>query len=77
LYVRLCLCVFRAAVGRGRQDAARIACQTFSGVAGNSTAGAPIAASALLTAFMTAGMAPIVPASPTPLTPSGFLSVGL
>lgn len=29
-------------------------------------------ASASLTAFITAGIAAIVPASPTPLTPSGF-----
>jgi hypothetical protein len=28
-----------------------------------------------LTAFITAGIAAIVPASPTPLTPSGFFSV--
>src|SRR5205807_8280381 len=57
--------------------ASRIARHSFSGVAGSSTGGAPIAASALLTAFITAGIAPIVPASPTPLTPSGFLSVGV
>ena len=37
--------------------------------------GAPIRASASLTAFITAGIAHKVPASPTPLTPSGFRSV--
>ena len=30
-----------------------------------------------MTAFTTAGVAPIVPASPTPLTPSGLTGVGV
>ena len=51
--------------------------QTFSAVAGISIGGAPAAASASLIAFITAGIAPIVPASPTPLTPSGLRSVGV
>ena len=50
--------------------------QSFSGVAGISIWGAPICESASLTAFITAGIAPIVPASPTPLTPSGLRVVG-
>ncbi len=30
-----------------------------------------------MTAFCTAGIAPIVPASPMPLAPSGFIGVGV
>ena len=36
----------------------------------------PTAASASITAFITAGSAPTVPASPAPLAPSGFSFVG-
>ena len=42
---------------------------------GSSIAGAPMRASASLTAFITAQIAPSVPASPTPLTPNGLRSV--
>ena len=45
---------------------------TRSGVAGMSRAVTPSGASASSTAFMMAGGAPIVPASPQPLAPSGL-----
>src|SRR5262245_43748592 len=44
----------------------------FSGVSGMSRCFTPKGESASTTEFTTAGDAPIVPASPTPLTPSGF-----
>jgi hypothetical protein len=56
--------------------AAWIARHSFSGVAGISIRGAPICDSASLTAFITAGRAAQVPASPAPLAPSGFFLVG-
>src|SRR6266446_40604 len=55
--------------------AARMARHIFSEVAGISIAGAPTLASASLTAFITAEIAPSVPASPTPLAPNGLRSV--
>src|SRR5216683_2883763 len=65
----------RQATG-GRPFASRIACQTRSGVTGMSRCRTPSGASALLTAFRSAGSAPTVPASPTPLAPSGLTRVG-
>ena len=52
-----------------------IARQTRSGVTGMSRWRTPSGASASLTAFMSAGSAPTVPASPTPLAPSGLTLV--
>ena len=54
-----------------------IAVQTRSGVVGMSMCRTPRCATASMTAFCTAGVAPIVPASPMPLTPSGFSVVGV
>src|SRR5262249_38645219 len=53
-----------------------IARHSRSGVAGISKWRMPSGASASFTAFMIAGNAPTVPASPAPLTPSGFILVG-
>src|SRR5215469_13260988 len=53
-----------------------MACQTRSGVTGMSRWRTPKGASASITAFMSAGSAPTVPASPTPLAPRGFTLVG-
>ena len=52
--------------------AARIACQTRCGEAGMSMCRTPRWLSASTMAFCTAGVAPIVPASPMPLAPSGL-----
>jgi hypothetical protein len=57
--------------------AAETARQTRSGEAGMSRCRTPRWASASITAFCTAGIAPIVPASPMPLAPSGFIGVGV
>ena len=57
-------------------DARRSARHTRSGVNGISTASAPADARASRTALSTQGMPPTVPASPAPLTPSGFVEVG-
>jgi hypothetical protein len=57
--------------------AALIAVHTRCGVAGMSMCRTPRCATASMTAFWTAGVAPIVPASPMPLTPSGFTVVGV
>src|SRR5215468_3049426 len=54
-----------------------IAVQTRSGVVGMSMCRTPRCESASITAFCTAGVAPMVPASPMPLTPSGFSVVGV
>ena len=54
-----------------------MAFQTRSGVAGMSMWRTPRWDEASTTAFCTAGVAPIVPASPMPLTPSGLTSVGV
>jgi hypothetical protein len=51
--------------------------QTRSGLTGMSMWRTPRWAIALITAFWTAGPAPIVPPSPTPFAPSGFRSVGV
>src|SRR5579859_2639255 len=53
-----------------------IARQTFSGLVGMSMHVTPSGRSASATAFMTAGRAPTVPASPAPFTPSGFVRQG-
>ena len=57
--------------------AALIAAQTRAGVAGMSMWRTPRWLTASMTAFWVAGAAPIVPASPMPLAPSGFMSVGV
>src|SRR5882672_9700230 len=89
-YHRQCLsCVARDAVRSPRPPrqarhlyfyfpglAPLIARHTFSAVAGICTYGAPIWASALLTAFITDDNAPTVPDSPAPLTPRGLVLVG-
>jgi hypothetical protein len=59
-----------------RGSPALIARHTFSAVAGICTYGAPIWASAWLTAFITDDNAPTVPDSPAPLTPRGLVLVG-
>src|SRR5262249_26320905 len=51
--------------------------QTFSERIGISMFVTPNGASASTTAFTTAGVEPIVPASPTPLTPRGFTGDGV
>src|ERR1700736_5563597 len=53
----------------------RHAAHTFSGVAGMSILAAPGTAFAI--AFIMAASAPVVPASPTPLTPSGLVVAGV
>src|SRR5690242_10666544 len=50
---------------------------TFSDRIGMSICVTPNGASASTTAFTTAGVEPMVPASPTPLTPSGFTGEGV
>ena len=55
----------------------RIARQTRSGVAGFSISVTPSGARASTTAFTTAGGAAIVPASPMPFTPIGFVVEGV
>src|SRR5207237_7886009 len=57
--------------------ALRISFQTFSGVNGISMWRTPKGESASTTEFTTAGEQPIVPASPTPFTPSGFTGEGV
>ncbi len=59
------------------ERAALIAFHTVFGLAGMATSWTPSPDSASTMAFMTAGAAPIVPASPTPLTPSGFVGDGV
>src|SRR5438045_7631009 len=54
-----------------------ITLQTSSGLIGISRCRTPNGASASTIAPTTAGVAPIVPASPTPLTPSGFTGDGV
>src|SRR5690606_8885370 len=53
---------------------------TLAGVSGicsvRAACGLPARASASATAFTTLGVAPIVPSSPTPLTPSGLFADG-
>src|SRR5262249_39185439 len=51
--------------------------QTFSAVIGISTSLTPRCASASTTALTTAGVEPIVPASPTPLAPIGLTGEGV
>ena len=76
-------CALAAASARPRPEtsqagarASRIACHTRSGVAGMSRWRTPSGASASITAFITAGRAPTVPASPAPLAPSRLAAVG-
>ena len=54
-----------------------MAVHTRCGVAGMSMWRMPRCATASMTAFCMAGVAPIVPASPMPFTPSGFTVVGV
>src|SRR5207247_5831371 len=54
-----------------------IARQTVSAVSGKSRWRIPSGDSASMTAFAIAGVAPIVPASPTPLIPMGLLGEGV
>src|SRR6516225_9964736 len=51
--------------------------QIFSGVKGMSMCRTPSGARASTTEFTTAGEQPMVPASPTPLTPSGLTGDGV
>src|SRR5947208_7851621 len=63
---------------RGNHGAtSSIARQTRSGVAGMSMLVTPRADSASTTALITAAVDAIVPVSPTPLTPSGFVGLGV
>src|SRR5262249_54968583 len=57
--------------------ASLMAAHTRCGVVGMSICRTPRWASASMTAFCPAGVAPIVPASPMPLAPSGFTVVGV
>src|SRR5205814_340993 len=54
-----------------------ISFQIFSGVSGMSMCRTPSRDKASTTELTTAGEQPIVPASPTPLTPSGFTGDGV
>src|SRR5262249_5338407 len=60
-----------------RAPAAWIACQTKAGVAGMSRFVTPSGDSASRRAFITAGGAPMAPASPEPLMPSGLVLQGI
>src|SRR6266508_2895861 len=53
-----------------------IARQTRSGVAGMSMSVTPYGASASITALITAGVDAIVPVSPTPFDPRGWVGLG-
>ena len=68
-------------VGAKRHPPRWLACQTRSGVAGiwifSAARPRPAWSSASTIAFITAGVAPIVPSSPTPLTPSGLSAHGI
>src|SRR5206468_8913538 len=82
-------CFDRLVDGRGRcvgervrdhrraSPALRMACQTFSAVSGMSICLMPSGDSASITALTIAGVDAIVPASPIPLTPSGFVFVSV
>src|SRR5215467_14799798 len=54
-----------------------IAAHTRSGLAGMSMCRTPRCDTASMTAFCTAGIDPMVPASPIPFTPSGLMVVGV
>jgi len=54
-----------------------IAVQTVFGLAGMATSRIPSPDNASTMAFMTAGTDPIVPASPTPFTPSELVGDGV
>ena len=62
---------------RRRGGAPWIAFHTLSGLAGIGTSVTPRPDRASTMALITAGAAPIVPASPMPLTPSGFVGDGV
>src|SRR6267378_1319784 len=62
---------------RRPSPAARIARQIFSDVSGMSMCLTPSGDSASMTALTAAGVDPIVPASPMPFTPSGFVLVSV
>jgi len=71
---------FRPFTNMGRalasSDHPCMARQTLSGVAGMSMLSTPNSANASTTAFMTAGSAPLTPASPAPLAPSTLVFAG-
>src|SRR5215831_12451779 len=54
-----------------------ISLQIFSGLSGISIWRTPKGSGASITALTIAGVAPMVPASPAPLAPNGFTSVGV
>ncbi len=54
-----------------------MAAQTFSAVSGMARCRMPQGSSASMTALRIAGVPPIVPLSPTPLTPSGLSGGGV
>src|SRR5580704_2479275 len=56
--------------------ALRIACQIRCGVNGMSRCAMPQGLRASITALAMVGIAPVVPASPAPLAPSGFVGDG-
>src|SRR6266545_284816 len=62
---------------RNHRFASSIARQTRSGVAGISRSVIPYGESASTTAFITAAVEAMVPVSPTPFTPSGFVMLGV
>ena len=64
--------VLRSVPAGAAPDADRRVCHTRCGVAGMSMCRTPRCPSASMIAFCTAGVAPIVPASPIPLAPSGL-----
>src|SRR4029079_11406094 len=61
----------------GRPAAVWMACQTRIGLQGISMSLTPRCRTASMTALTTAGVDAIVPASPTPLTPSGLVVAGV
>ena len=67
---------WRPRPGRVR-SAAWMADHTCWGEAGMATSVTPSGARASTTALITAGAAPMVPASPMPLTPSGLVGLGV
>jgi hypothetical protein len=59
------------------QRGSRMAVQIFSAVSGMSRCRTPYGLSAFITALTSAGVTPIVPLSPIPLTPSGLAGDGV
>src|SRR5262249_10008707 len=77
---RLFQCLRRGVVKGARNHGLPSFCisrQIFSGLSGMSTWRTPNGSSASITALTMAGVAPIVPASPTPFTPNGFTGLGV